>query len=280
VTVNASQRSDSRLSGRYLPQVAPATELRANFVKANGEPAEKPVLVGTDVKITSEMLTFKTDRRTAVIGDRLLVSLVKGSGGLLHSVVVVNNVVERSMHVIIEASFAVASYDVLAASNLKPGFDIQSKTIRPNFPSEVLDGWVELGILRKYLMNRVRCCPKCQCLATFRTGCPACGSLQTAGSKLIHHFACAHVAKVSEFECQSELVCPKCRLRKLVVGADFEFLDGNFQCFDCDWRGSELGVVGGCLGCELIFPFELAHELDVYGYDVQRLDPLAFIDSA
>jgi hypothetical protein len=255
--------------------------VRAYQVLNNGAPAETPALFGTLIGLTNDHIAFKTDAATGpTAGDRLLVSIVRESDVWQHAVVVVNDVVFDANGTVIDAEFARASFDLLDATNLSPRFGVQTKTITTPIPNRVLDRWVELGVLRQSLVDRFLACPVCDCVTSFRSGCPACGSIHTVGNRLMHHFACAHVARISEFECGSELVCPKCRLRKLVVGADFEFLDGNFQCLDCDWRGTELGVTGRCLGCELIFPMELARERDVKAYDVERMDPLAFVGTA
>ncbi len=43
---------------------------------------------------------------------------------------------------------------------------------------------------------------------------------------MIHHFACANVDFVDRFDQGNEIVCPKCRGRKMIIGADYEYLDG------------------------------------------------------
>ncbi len=240
-----------------------------------------PALFGTLSNVANDHITFKTEAATSLTaGDRVLVSIMTKSGVWQHCVVVVNDVIFNATGTVIAADFAEASFDLLDATNLLPRFDVHTKTIATQIPNHVLDHWVELGVLRQSLVDRFLACPICDCVTTFRPGCPSCGSIRTVGNRLMHHFACAHVARVSAFECGGELVCPKCRLRKLVVGVDFEFLDGNFQCLDCEWRGTEMGVAGRCLGCELIFPVELARERDVKAYHVERLDPMAFIGTA
>ena len=65
-------------------------------------------------------------------------------------------------------------------------------------------------------------------------------------SKLIHHFRCAHVGYADEFLEGEEIVCPKCRARGLIVGADFENLDNIWVLKLCD---------GGGFGLKSIFRF-------------------------
>ena len=59
------------------------------------------------------------------------------------------------------------------------------------------------------------------------------GSVKVTNERLIHHFACAHVAPVSDFEKGGELVCPKCRMRRMIVASDFEYANGPYRCADC-----------------------------------------------
>ncbi len=54
----------------------------------------------------------------------------------------------------------------------------------------------------------------------------------------------------------------------------------HYLCHDCGFEGSELANVGTCLGCHLRFPLNLAQEVEVYGYDVERLDLLALVNAA
>ena len=82
---------------------------------------------------------------------------------------------------------------------------------------------------------------------------------------------------VKEFDQGDELVCPKCRQRKLVIGADFEYLSGPYQCLDCNWSDTQLELVGQCQACELRFPIQQAVEEELIGYHVHRLDPLALV---
>ena len=44
--------------------------------------------------------------------------------------------------------------------------------------------------------------------------------------------------------------------------------------------GDATAQVGCCLNCHLRFPMEMAPEVEVYGYDVERMDILALVDSA
>lgn len=169
--------------------------------------------------------------------------------------------------------------DPLHASRLAPRFDAQQLRYTTGLDSIALQEWVARGILRPQLIDRVKVCPKCEALPTFREGCPDCGSALTETVPVIHHFACAHVAPAADFEGES-LTCPKCRVQNLVVGADFEYLSGPRSCRECEWSDASLDMIGECLRCGHRFAGQDAIEKEVFEYHVDRLDPLALIDRA
>lgn len=164
--------------------------------------------------------------------------------------------------------------DPLIGSNLRPRID--SRTMRFAYPchEECLEQWHSLGVLKKYLIDRVLVCRQCETLPTWRRGCHQCGSGRIDQDRLVHHFACAHVAAASEFETPTGLHCPKCRTKNMIVGSDFEFIDGPLQCFDCDASGGLPTMSGLCHRCFDRFEHADAFEKKLYGYNVDRLDPL------
>jgi hypothetical protein len=169
------------------------------------------------------------------------------------------------------------SHAILSADNLTPTLDPGSLTFTLPFAEDLLRSWAEIGLLELGDRDRVQLCPRCHTLPSFRQGCPMCGSSQVTADQFIHHFGCAHVAPVPDFEAGDELVCPKCRTRRLVVGADFEFLPGANRCPDCHWSGTELEHVGQCLRCGLRFPGYQAFTQELCTYHAHRLDPLALV---
>jgi DNA-binding response OmpR family regulator len=158
---------------------------------------------------------------------------------------------------------------------LTPIFDPQSMKFTYGMASAMLRAWEADGLLETMLIDRVQVCPRCQGLPSFRFGCPGCGSARVTNDRLIHHYACGHVDHIAAFEQSGELVCPKCRTRKLVVGSDFEHLVGPYRCFDCDWSAAELEHVAHCLRCDYRFPAHQAFVQDLIGYHARRVDALA-----
>ena len=160
---------------------------------------------------------------------------------------------------------------------ITPVFDPQHLRFRSGVPASLLRAWESDGTLHKVLLDRVQVCPQCRSLPTFRFGCSACGSGCVTNDRMIHHFACAHVGPVQDFDEDGELVCPKCRARQLVVGADFEHLTGPYRCLDWGWSAAELEHVAHCLGCGYRFPASQAVLEDLVGFHAHRLDSLGAI---
>ena len=177
----------------------------------------------------------------------------------------------------IYGQFVSEDRDLIRRENLEPLFNLHTGRFGVKLSIDTISKWVEFGIFRSTLMDRVLICPQCQALPTFRHGCRICGSVRLHSRPLIHHFSCAHVGYVSDFEQEGSIICPKCRTRNLIVGADYEHLNGPYWCLDCDWSDTDLELVGECLKCSFRFPMHEALEEDLIGYHVNRLDTLALI---
>jgi hypothetical protein len=170
--------------------------------------------------------------------------------------------------------------DFLRPDHLLPEICPVTKRLECRLSREALRQWCDLGVLNEQLLRRMKTCPECHALSTFGTGCRNCGSFQLSFQDLIHHFACAHVDQAMAFKTSDTMECPKCLCSGLVVGADFEVIRSRYACHACGYLGDETAMVGHCLNCQLRFPFELAYEVEVNGYHVDRLDVLALVDSA
>jgi DNA-binding NarL/FixJ family response regulator len=174
--------------------------------------------------------------------------------------------------------FVAGADDPFAPQHLVPQLDTRELRLKPRMAEEVLHHWTVYGVMRPYLIDRVKTCPKCRSLPTFRDGCSHCGSARIASSPIIHHIACAHEAPAEEFVHAGALVCPKCHAQGLVIGAEFEHLPGPCRCLDCNWADAEPTSIGECLKCALRFPASKAFESEVVQFHMERLDPMSFVD--
>lgn len=180
----------------------------------------------------------------------------------------------------IGAKFRPPSEDLLDPSNLASRIEPETSRVVYGMRRAALDQWAQLGVLHKSVAQRIKSCPECDAVSTVGNGCTQCGSARLEYKKLVHHFACAYVDDIEAFQSEAGISCPKCLTSDLVVGADFEVIKSQYLCQACDHSGNETAMVGSCFNCRLRYPLNVARELEVYRYDVQRLDILDFLSTA
>lgn len=169
-----------------------------------------------------------------------------------------------------------SSDDLLVPEKLRPRVDPRTLSFVYGWSEEVLNKWSRLGVLRQYLVDRVLLCDRCGSIPSWRNGCHVCGSGRIHRDRLVHHFACAHVDRACDFETADGLQCPKCRTSSLIVGSDYEFIDGPVECYDCGARGGQPTMAAMCHRCHHRFSMDEADERQLHAYHVERLDPLTF----
>lgn len=267
--------NDRRQHSRYIL----TKPIFAIPIRPDSSPAEAQTADGFSVDMSAGGIKLELRGIDRLPTKYLLVGIEDNTADMHFATVEARHIVPVEGGLSIGAHFVSAERDLIRRENLEPHFRPETKTFATGLPLDVLGKWCELGIFRPKLVDRVLLCPQCQGVATFRKGCRSCGSVRLHSRPLFHHFACAHVGFVGEFEQEGGIVCPKCRTKNLIVGADYEHLSGPFRCLDCDWSDTELDLVGQCLRCELRFPANQAVEEDLVGYHVERLDPMAFISA-
>jgi len=273
---NGEQAHDCQLSERRQEHRYPLEASAVIFpIGPDGKPGRE--IAAMTVDISQNGIAVLAEQDSDLVPDVCLVG-VEGSDGVYRYATVEWRHRRLALPAIrFGGRFLRRTDDPLHPSKLTPRFDPQKFGFKTALDSTVLHEWVSRGILRPVLADRVQVCPECEALPTFRQACPDCGSAKTETSQVIHHFACAHVAPAAEFDGDC-LACPKCRVQNLVVGADFEYLNGPRSCLECSWNDASLALIGECLRCGHRFPGQEAKEKEVYEYHVDRLDPLALLD--
>ncbi|HRX78370.1 MAG TPA: response regulator [Pirellulaceae bacterium] len=271
---NAKTKSERRQHSRYLL----TRPIFAIPVMPDGSPAEAYSADGFSVDVSLGGMQFEIAGIDRLPTKQILVGIEAYDSVLHFASVEAKRVEPTGTGLRIGAAFTEGEHDLIRRGNIEPTFNPQTCRFGMDLPLEVIAKWIEFGILRATLMDRVLICPQCQAVPTFRNGCRICGSVRLHSRPLIHHFACAHIGYVSDFEKDGAIICPKCRTRNLIVGADYEHLSGPYRCLDCDWSDTDLELVGNCLKCEFRFPMNQALEEDLIGYHVHRLDALALIN--
>lgn len=151
-----------------------------------------------------------------------------------------------------------------------PKFDGHSRKMVYGVGEDQLAAWKNSETVSKVPLDRYLACPCCHAVPTFRPGCGACGSTWTEPEKLVHHYACAHIASESEFRRGEDISCPKCLKSNLVVGSDFEVMDGGFVCSDCGAVSNQNELIGHCLSCQHRFLASEAVLLEMTGFSVPK----------
>lgn len=267
-------RSERRQHSRYLL----SRPVFAIPVMPDGSPAEAYSADGFSLDVSMGGMRFEIAGIDRLPTKQILVGIEAHDSVLHFASVEAKRIETTESGLRIGAAFSRGEHDLIRRENIEPTFDPHACRFGMELSLDVIAKWIEFGILRATLMDRVLICPQCQAVPTFRNGCRICGSVRLHSRPLIHHFACAHIGYVSDFEKDGAIICPKCRTRNLIVGADYEHLSGPYRCLDCDWSDTDLELVGNCLKCEFRFPMNQALEEDLIGYHVHRLDALALIN--
>lgn len=158
-----------------------------------------------------------------------------------------------------------------------PEFDPRTKQVNFGVFEQRLSEWEHDPSTSRVALDRIIVCPKCDGVPTLRPGCGSCGSAWIEPQILIHHYACAHVGPESEFRTPEGLVCPKCRLRNLVAGSDFEQIQGCMQCSDCKAVFTEPRLIAHCLNCQHRFPAASGRLKSIYAYKVRSRPTTAVV---
>ena len=241
----------------------------------DGGPGQE--LVATTMQIAKNELTLLAEFPAQSLTDLAMVGIETTEGDFLYATFQWTKQEKEETGLRLEGRMLSRVGDPFHETKLLPKLDAKHFKFTSQMSDDTMRQWTVRGVLTQRPIDRVKTCPQCTGLATFRDGCPQCGSAFTRTTQLIHHFPCAHVAPVSEYETDG-LVCPKCRSRNLVVGANFEYLDGPRHCTECRWTDVRTALLGECLACGLRFPGDKAHEKEIIQFYVRKLDLLALIE--
>lgn len=277
---SAARGSDRRQTPRYLV----TRPLLAIPVLPDGSPDRSGVCEAFSVDFAIGGIGLQISNRGTIPSRNWVLGVEcncdDGRGVRFHFAnVLLKNVFYPQGGVRMGTQFQPPEADLFRASNLLPTLQPTSGRMAPGLSAHALEQWTDLGVLQRRVYHRMNTCPECQGIAAVGTGCRDCGSPHMEHRELIHHFACAYVGDAHEFERDGMHACPKCLMDSLVAGADFEVIKSQYECTDCGYHGSDVEQVGTCLHCNVRFPFHMAIEEEVMGYDVDRLDILALLRS-
>lgn len=272
--------SDRRETSRYLV----TRPVMAIPVLPNGAPDKGAICEAFTVDISTTGVAFQVSSKQTLPNRHWVLGIESMSEDHRQDFhfanVEIKNVKYLSTGIRMGSRFRHEDDDLLRRENRLPSLKPKNHRMAADLPTHILDEWTSLGVLRPRLIGRIKSCPECKAVACLGDGCRQCGSLRVEFRELIHHFACAYIGDRDEFENDQGISCPKCMARSLVAGVDFEIIPAHYNCVDCRFESNELEQVCSCLQCHLRFPLRMAADEEVYGYDVDRLDVLAFLSSA
>lgn len=189
---------------------------------------------------------------------------------------------------------------------IKKAFDLlytrQNKTLAPirdthsiigyNFPElsvsfdeneepQVLDAldWAEKeGLIWPDFQERIYVCSSCSGgFLSFREVCPHCKSSNIDGEDLVHHFPCAYIGPVSDFQMEdsSVLNCPKCNKDLHHIGVDYDKPAVINHCNNCDSIFQDVYVKAKCMNCENDMDVQYLKSRNINSYKLTKKGRLA-----
>jgi hypothetical protein len=243
------------------------------------EVSDNCTLVGIGLDIGVGGMKVLVDNIKPHVGMEVVVAIEFSPGDFrFRGGIVVSTVAVASGHEM-SIDFRGFMHEVFENEHIIPQLDRDGLCYGLPYSESVLASLCKIGAATSVELDRMLLCPNCQSIPTFRFGCSLCLSSNVKASRMIHHFACANVDFVEVFEQEDELCCPKCLMRRMIIGSDYEYLEGPKMCFDCGQANLEKIQIGHCLSCENRFPAANAYDMKVMGYRVTGMDILAFINS-
>ena len=95
--------------------------------------------------------------------------------------------------------------------------------------------------------------------------CPACNGSNFKQENLIEHYNCGNVSSEQSY---NDDVCPKCRDKIKILGADYKILKNFYTCNECNEKFQEVATKFLCLKCNSQFKIEDAKWQTSFGYRI------------
>lgn len=108
------------------------------------------------------------------------------------------------------------------------------------------------GLFKSNFIDLVYCCSNCRSShLSYRETCPRCGNSHTDSFDIVHHFPCAYVGPITDFqnEIDDQLNCPKCSKKLRHIGVDYDKPSVLHVCKNCETKFQDYNVKAKCLYC-------------------------------
>ena len=117
---------------------------------------------------------------------------------------------------------------------------------------KILDTAEEEGLFQSEFHERVYLCNNCNGgYLNYREVCPKCNSSDARSQDLVHHFPCAYVGPIEDFQnnIDDQLDCPKCNKTLRHIGVDYDKPSVLYTCNNCHHRFQDYYTKAKCTTC-------------------------------
>lgn len=147
---------------------------------------------------------------------------------------------------------------------------------------DLLDWAEQEGLIAGKVHERIYLCNNCTGgFLSFREVCPSCHSSDSMTQDLVHHFPCAYVGPISDFEDQlkNQLNCPKCNKNLRHIGVDYDKPSVIHHCNQCKADFQDLFVQAKCICCGTDTDVQYLIPKKLKKYEIMKKGKLAAISS-
>ena len=100
------------------------------------------------------------------------------------------------------------------------------------------------------LKEKINICSSCYGgYLNFRESCNKCNSIDLNVVELVHHFRCAHIAPIHDFDRGDKMVCLKCTKELRHIGIDYDKPSQVYNCNTCDHQSQGAAMKASCIDC-------------------------------
>jgi len=174
----------------------------------------------------------------------------------------------------------IQDYRPLPLRDAKLGYIYPMLTANLDFGREekgldILEMAEQEGFLTSSFIDSFYTCNNCyNSYLFFRETCPKCQSADIESEEQIHHFPCAYVGPVSDFQRSSDptaLECPKCKRTLKHIGVDYDKPSIIFTCNRCDHTFQDPLVKAKCNVCNSDIQVENLLKKNLKAYQLTSL---------
>lgn len=129
------------------------------------------------------------------------------------------------------------------------------------------------GMFTSTFAERIYLCTNCNGgYLNYREVCPQCSSSHARTEDLVHHFPCAYVGPINDFQntIDDDLNCPKCNKKLRHIGVDYDKPSVLHTCLKCSHQYQDYSVKAKCISCQFDNPVENLIAKEIRDYTITR----------